>query len=91
MATAQFSGQYGHNMSLELIAEITGQDIAGNSSTVHVTGYLHTNGYASVWGVTSDVTIIINGGGAIEHPAINIGTNSTQKIFDHTYTIGHND
>lgn len=91
MGTATFSGSYGHNMTLELRAERSGEpNIAGNSSNVHVTGYLHTNGYASMWGVTSDVTITINGGGAIEHPGINIGTNSTQKIFDHTYTIGHN-
>ncbi|MDY2776347.1 MAG: DUF859 family phage minor structural protein [Streptococcus infantarius] len=91
MGTATFSGSYGHNMTLELRAERSGEpNIAGNSSNVHVTGYLHTNGYASMWGVTSDVTITINGGDAIDHPAINIGTNSTQKIFDHTYTIGHN-
>ncbi|HEP3654771.1 TPA: hypothetical protein VCO43_000738 [Streptococcus pyogenes] len=90
MATATFSGSYGHNMSLELKAERTSQNIAGNSSTVHVTAYLHTNGYASMWGVTSDATITINGGSAIEHPVINIGTNSSQKIWDHTYTIGHN-
>lgn len=91
MGTATFSGSYGHNMTLELRAERSGEpNIAGNSSNVHVTGYLHTNGYASMWGVTSDATITINGGSAIEHPAINIGTNSTQKIFDHTYTIGHN-
>ena len=87
MGTATFSGQYGHNMSLELRAERSGEpNIAGNSSNVHVTGYLHTNGYASMWGVTGDATITINGGSAIEHPAINIRTNSTQKIFDHTYT-----
>lgn len=91
MGTATFSGSYGHNMTLELRAERSGEpNIAGNSSNVHVTAYLHTNGYASMWGVTSDATITINGGGAIEHPVINIGTNSTQKIFDHTYTIGHN-
>lgn len=91
MATAQFSGQYGKNMSLELKAEVTGQNIAGNYSSVHVTAYLHTNGYASLWGVSADATIKINGGGAIEHPAVNIGTNSTQQIWDHTYDIGHND
>lgn len=91
MATAQFSGSYGRNMSLELIAETTGQNIAGNSSTIHVTGYLHTNGYASVWGVTSDATATINGADTVVHPVINIGTNSTQKIFDNTYTIAHND
>lgn len=91
MATAQFSGQYGRNMSLELKAEVTGQNIAGNYSSVHVTAYLHTNGYASLWGVSADATITINGGGAIEHPAINIGTNSTLQIWDHTYNVGHND
>lgn len=90
MGTVTFSGSYGHNMSLELKAERTSQNIAGNSSTVHVTAYLRTNGYASMWGVTSDATITINGGSAIEHPVINIGTNSSQKIWDHTYTIGHN-
>ncbi|MCO4638003.1 hypothetical protein Si034_00930 [Streptococcus infantarius subsp. infantarius] len=91
MATAQFSGQYGRNMTLELKADVTGQNIAGNYSSVRVTAYLHTNGYASLWGVSADATITINGGGAIEHPAINIGTNSAQQIWDHTYDIGHND
>ena len=91
MATAQFSGQYGKNMSLELRAEITGQNISGNSSTVRVTGYLHTNGYASVWGVTSDTTATVNGTNTTVHPVINIGTNSVQEIFNYTYTIGHND
>ncbi len=89
MATATFSGSYGHNMTLELQATQTGQNIAGNYSTVKVVGRLRTNGYASMWGVTSDVTIHINGGGAIEHPVINIGTNSTQEIFNHTYNVGH--
>lgn len=91
MATATFSGSYGRNMTLELKAELTGQNIAGNYSSVHVTAYLHTNGYASMWGVSADATITINGGDAIEHPAINIGTNSAQKIWDHTYNVGHND
>lgn len=91
MATATFSGSYGRNMTLELKAELTGQNIAGNYSSVHVTAYLHTNGYASMWGVSAAATITINGGGAIEHPAINIGTNSAQKIWDHTYNVGHND
>ncbi|QBX24832.1 DUF859 family phage minor structural protein [Streptococcus equinus] len=89
MATATFSGSYGHNMTLELQATQTSQNIAGNYSTVKVVGRLHTNGYASMWGVSSDVTIHINGGGAIEHPVINIGTNSTQEIFNHTYNVGH--
>lgn len=89
MATGTFSGSYGRNMALELQATQTGQNIAGNYSTVKVVGRLRTNGYASMWGVTSDVTIHINGDGAIEHPVINIGTNSTQEIFNRTYNVGH--
>lgn len=89
MATVTFSGSYGRNMALELQATQTGQNIAGNYSTVKVVGRLRTNGYASMWGVTSDVTIHINGDGAIEHPVINIGTNSTQEIFNRTYNVGH--
>ena len=91
MATATFSGQYGRNMVLELRAEPTGAVyVDENKSDVHVVGYLHTNGYASVYGVTSDVNITIDGRSATEHPGINIGVNSTQKIFDHVYPVWHN-
>ena len=91
MATATFSGQYGRNMVLELRAESTGTVyVAENKSDVHVVGYLHTNGYASVWGVTADANITIDGNTATEHPGINIGVNSTQKIFEHTYPVWHN-
>ena len=38
MATATFSGSYGRNMALELQATQTGQNIAGNYSTVKVVG-----------------------------------------------------
>lgn len=89
MATAQFSGSYGRNMTLEVWSDWSRQDVASNSSTVNVQARLITNGYASMWGVTADVTITINGGGAIEHPAINIGTNSSQLLFAHDYVVGH--
>ncbi len=91
MATATFSGQYGHNMTLEVWSAWNRQDIASNSSTVNVQARLITNGYASMWGVTADLTITINGGSAIEHPAINIGAGSSQLIFAHDYKVPHND
>lgn len=91
MATAKFSGQYGHNMTLEVWSGWNKPDVANNRSTVNVQARLITNGYASMWGVTADLTITINGGSAIEHPAINIGTNSSQLIFAHDYLVGHND
>lgn len=89
MATATFSGQYGHNMTLEVWSGWNKQDIANNRSTVNVQARLITNGYASMWGVTADVTIHVNGGGAIEHPTVNIGTGSSQLLFAHDYVVGH--
>ena len=89
MATAQFSGQYGNNMTLEVWSGWNRQDTANNSSTVNVQARLITNGYASMWGVTADVTIYVNGGGAIEHPTVNIGTGSSQLLFAHDYVVGH--
>lgn len=91
MATAQFSGQYGRNMTLEVWSGWNSQDTANNRSTVNVQARLITNGYASMWGVTADVTIHINGGGAIEHPTVNIGTGSSQLLFAHDYVVGHDD
>lgn len=91
MATATFSGQYGHNMTLEVWSGWNRQEVANNRSIVNVQARLITNGYASMWGVTADVTIHVNGGGAIEHPGINIGTGSSQTLFAHDYVVGHND
>ena len=90
MATATFSGRYGHNMTLEVWSGWNRQDVASNSSTVNVQARLITNGYASMWGVTADLNITINGGSATEHPAINIGTGSSQLIFNHDYNVPHN-
>lgn len=90
MATATFSGQYGHNMTLEVWSAWNRPDTASNSSTVNVQARLITNGYASMWGVTADLTITINGGSVIEHPVINIGTGSSQLIFAHDYNVPHN-
>lgn len=91
MATARFSGQYGNNMTLEVWSAWNRQDIASNSSTVNVQARLITNGYASVWGVTADLTATVNGGSVVDHPAVNIGTNSSQLIFNRDYNVPHND
>lgn len=90
MATATFSGQYGHNMTLEVWSAWNRQDIASNNSTVNVQARLITNGYASMWGVTADLNVTINGVSAVEHPAINISTGSSQPIFARDYNVPHN-
>ena len=90
MATATFSGQYGHNMTLEVWSDWNRQDIASNSSTVNVQARLRTNGYASMWGVTAPMTITVNGKSETASVGVNIGTNSSLLIFGKDYNVPHN-
>lgn len=90
MATAQFSGQYGHNMTLEVWSDWNRQDISSNSSTVNVQARLRTNGYASVWGVTAPVTVTVNGNSESLNVPINIGTNSSFLFYGKDFVVPHN-
>lgn len=90
MATAQFSGQYGHNMTLEVWSDWNRQDIASNSSTVNVQARLRTNGYASVRGVTAPVTVTVNGNSESLNVPINIGTNSSFLFYGKDFVVPHN-
>lgn len=89
MATAQFSGQYGHNMTLEVWSDWNRQDTVNNRSTVNLQARLRTNGYASVWGVTAPMTIYVDGTGEIVNAGVNIGTNSSLLIFAKNYVVNH--
>lgn len=90
MATAQFSGQYGHNMTLEVWSDWNRQDTVNNRSTVNLQARLRTNGYASVWGVTAPMTIHVDGGdGENVNASVNIGTNSSLLIFGKDYVVSH--
>lgn len=90
MATATFSGQYGHNMTLEVWSDWNRQDIASNSSTVNVQARLRTNGYASMWGVTAPVTVTVNGKSESSNATVNIGTNSSLLFFGKDFVVPHN-
>ena len=90
MATAQFSGQYGRNMTLEVWSDWNRQDIANNSSTVNVQARLRTNGYASVFGVTAPVTVTVNGNSESLNVPVNIGTNSSFLFYGKDFTVPHN-
>ena len=90
MATATFSGQYGHNMTLEVWSDWNRQDIGSNSSTVNVQARLRSNGYASVWGVTAPVTVTVNGHSESSNATINIGTNSSLLFYGKDFVIPHN-
>lgn len=89
MATATFSGQYGHNMTLEVWSDWNRQDTVNNRSTVNLQARLRTNGYASVRGVTAPMTIHVDGGGEIVNASVNIGTNSSLLIFGKDYVVNH--
>lgn len=91
MATATFSGQYGHNMTLDVFSTGNSQNIADNNSRIGIQCYLRTNGYASVYGVNDvPITIHVDGGGAIERCNVNISQNSSQLILAKEYVVGHN-
>ena len=91
MATATFSGQYGHNMTLDVFSTGNSQNIADNNSRIGIQCYLRTNGYASVYGVNNvPITIHVDGGGAIERCDVNISQNSSQLILAKEYVVGHN-
>lgn len=89
MATATFSGSYGHNMTLEVWSDWNRQDMVNNRSIVNLQARLRTNGYASVWGVTAPMTIHVDGGGEIVNASVNIGTNSSLLIFGKDYVVNH--
>lgn len=91
MATAQFSGQYGHNMTLEVWSDWNRQDTVNNRSTVNLQARLRTNGYASVTGVTAPMTIHVDGGDEIVNASVNIGTNSSLLIFAKDYVVNHDE
>lgn len=91
MATAQFSGQYGHNMTLEVWSDWNRQDTVNNRSIVNLQARLRTNGYASVWGVTAPMTIHVDGDDEIVNASVNIGTNSSLLIFGKDYVVNHDE
>ena len=90
MATATFSGQYGHNMTLEVWSGWNRPDTANNRSTVNVQARLRTNGYASMWGVTAPVTVTVNGKSESSNATINIGTNSSLLFYGKDFVVPHN-
>lgn len=90
MARATFSGQYGHNLTLEVWSDWNTQDVAGNRSTVNVQARLITNGYASMWSLTGRATITVDGNQTQQDIGLNIGTNSNPAIYGRDFQVAHN-
>ncbi|MGT2947176.1 DUF859 family phage minor structural protein [Streptococcus chenjunshii] len=90
MASGKFGGAYGSHLTMSVYWGTVSKSIENNTSRVRVWATLSTSDYGSVYGVTAPLTININGGGAIEQVAVNIGAGSTATIWQKEYTINHN-
>ena len=90
MGSATFSGAYGSHFRLEVNYGLVSQSIVNNTSVVRVWVSLFSDGYGSMYGVTSPLLIQVNGNSSVENVGVNIGRNSGITLFSRDYTIGHN-
>lgn len=90
MAIMNFSGSYGSHLKLEVLSGTVSQSVSGNSSVIRIWCNLISDSYASVYGVTTPLTVYVNGTGAIEQVTVNISPNSKQLLWVKEYTVPHN-
>lgn len=91
MATSNFSGSWGSNLTLDASYTVKSQNIANNTSVITFTVKLIANGYASITDSgTKPLTINVNGGGAIPQVNVSISPGQTKVLLSNDYTIGHN-
>ncbi|WP_353315714.1 DUF859 family phage minor structural protein, partial [Streptococcus uberis] len=91
MATSNFSGSWGGNLTLDTSYVVKSQDVVKNQSVITLTVKLNANGYASISGAgTKSLTLNVNGGGAIQQVDVNISAGQSKQIWQADYTIPHN-
>lgn len=91
MGTSTFSGDWGHNLTLEIFSAWNSQNIAGNYSTLNVQVFLSASSYAMIsTAETRPLTMTINGGSEIVqvNPSINYG--QRKALLQKDYRINHN-
>lgn len=91
MGTSTFSGNWGHNLTLEIFSAWNSQNIAGNYSTLNVQVFLSASSYAMIsTAETRPLTMTINGGSEIVqvNPSINYG--QRKALLQKDYRINHN-
>ncbi|MEY8701028.1 DUF859 family phage minor structural protein [Streptococcus ferus] len=87
-----FSGtDLGKYMSLTIDCQQISQSIISNSSEVRLTAFISTNSGAQSATANLDITIRLNGGGAIERKTFAIKPSNGVFVLDNTYTITHDD
>lgn len=91
MGTSKFSGDWGHNLTLEIFSAWNSQNTAGNYSTLNVQVFLSASSYAMISSYeTRPLTMTIDGSSEIVqvNPSINYG--QRKALLQKDYRINHN-
>lgn len=91
MGTSNFSGSWGHNLTLEIFSAWNSQNTAGNYSTLNVQVFLSASSYAMISSYeTRPLTMTIDGSSEIVqvNPSINYG--QRKALLQKDYRINHN-
>ncbi|WP_203266126.1 DUF859 family phage minor structural protein [Streptococcus uberis] len=91
MGTSTFSGDWGHNLTLEIFSAWNSQNIAGNYSTLNVQVFLSASSYAMIsTAETRPLTMTIDGGSEIVQVNPSISQGQRKALLQKDYRINHN-
>lgn len=91
MGTSTFSGNWGHNLTLEIFSAWNSQNIAGNYSTLNVQVFLSASSYAMIsTAETRPLTMTIGDGSEILQVNPSISQGQRKALLQKDYRINHN-
>lgn len=91
MGTSTFSGNWGHNLTLEIFSAWNSQNIAGNYSTLNVQVFLTASSYAMIsTAETRPLTMTIGDGSEIVQVNPSISQGQRKALLQKDYRINHN-
>lgn len=91
MGTSTFSGNWGHNLTLEIFSAWNSQNIAGNYSTLNVQVFLTASSYAMIsTAETRPLTMTIGDSSEIVQVNPSISQGQRKALLQKDYRINHN-
>lgn len=91
MGTSTFSGDWGHNLTLEIFSAWNSQNTAGNYSTLNVQVFLSASSYAMISSYeTRPLTMTIDGSSEIVQVNPSISYGQRKALLQKDYRINHN-
>ncbi|MCK1222656.1 DUF859 family phage minor structural protein [Streptococcus uberis] len=91
MGTSTFSGDWGHNLTLEIFSAWNSQNTAGNYSTLNVQVFLSASSYAMIsTAETRPLTMTIDGSSEIVQVNPSISQGQRKALLQKDYRINHN-